>query len=265
MREPTFGKADLVGRITTILAQHANHDYSKTLSGHVRAGHNRVRANRDAPGSRQGLFGRAPWGFEIHGDKYLKTLVPTPLGLKYVPGMFSRVIAGESLATVAAWLNTEGVPTGTKCGRDRDHKAVPGKVPTWSASTVAQIIRNTAYKGQMRDSNGTFVRECEGIVSAAVFSKAGKRLDASPTRRGPQDNANRAMLASLLWCECGSPVYRSRSETRVYYRCAGKVTGTSCFMVRLAKLDAAVNRIMSGNPLPVMAMTLIPARTTTTS
>ena len=38
-------------------------------------------------------------------------MTPTDLGRKYVPQIFTRVIAGESRATVAAWLNSEGVTT----------------------------------------------------------------------------------------------------------------------------------------------------------
>ena len=112
VREPEFGKSDVSGRVITMLAQHANHEYSRALSGHVRAGHDRIRREG-------GLFGRAPFGYEIQGERYRKTLVPTALGLKYVPEIFARVIRGESLATVAAWLNAEGVPCGTRVARDK--------------------------------------------------------------------------------------------------------------------------------------------------
>lgn len=254
VREPMFGKSDIAGRVTTILAQHSNHDLSKTLAGHIKAGHDRIRREG-------GLFGRAPFGYEIQGKKYRKTLVPTPLGLKYVPEIFARVIRGESLATVAAWLNGESVPCGTKVARDKHHKAIPGKLPKWTAATVSKIIRNTVYKGQMRDSSHQMVNRCEAIVSAAVFNRAVERLDNAPTRRGPRNLANRAMLSGVLFCdECGSPMYRSTSEILVYYRCAGKVTGRSCLMVRLAAVDALVDRLMSSNPRPIMAPTLIPGR-----
>jgi DNA invertase Pin-like site-specific DNA recombinase len=247
VREPMFGKSDISGRVVTMLAQDANHSYSKTLSGHVRASHNRIRTNR---ASGKGLLGRAPFGYDREGSKYEKVLVPNARGRKYVPEMYDRIIQGESLATVAKWLNSENVPTGCKVNKSGE--------PTkgWTASTVRQIIRNSVYKGQMRDSNHDFVGPCQAIVSVSAFEQAGKRLDAAP-KRGPQDNANRAMLTSVLFCECGSPMYRSRSETRVYYRCAGKVTGRSCIMIRLAVIDAAVDEIMSANPEPVMKMTLV--------
>jgi DNA invertase Pin-like site-specific DNA recombinase len=257
VREPMFGKSDISGRVVTMLAQDANHSYSRTLSGHVRASHNRIRTNR-ATG--KGLLGRAPFGYEIQGDKYSKILVPTPLGRKYIPEMFDRIICGESLATVAAWLNSENVPTGTTKGRDRNHVAVPGKTPVWTASTVNQIIRNSVYKGQMRDSDHDFVGTCEAIVSVSAFEQAGKRLDAKP-KRGPQNNANRAMLTSVLFCECGSPMYRVKTGAAFpYYRCAGKVTGKSCIMLRMSTVDNAVDAILSSNPEPIMKMTLVEGR-----
>lgn len=254
VREPMFGKSDVSGRVITMLAQHANHEYSRALAGHIRAGHDRIRREG-------GLFGRAPFGYEIQGERYRKTLVPTALGLKYVPEIFARVIRGESLATVAAWLNAENVPCGTSVARDKHHKAIPGKPPTWTAATVSKIIRNTVYKGQMRDSSYKMVNRCEAIVSAAVFNRAVARLDNAPTRRGPRNLADRSMLSAVLFCdECGSPMYRSTSETRVYYRCAGKVTGRSCLMIRLAAVDGAVDQIITSNPRRIMAPKLVPGR-----
>jgi DNA invertase Pin-like site-specific DNA recombinase len=242
VREPLFGKSDISGRVVTMLAQDANHNYSKALSGHVRAAHNIIRTNR---ANGKGLLGRAPFGYEIRGERKLKYLVPTKLGLKIVPQMYDRIIDGYSLADVAKWLNAEGVPTGTTTATG------------WHAKTVQQVIRNSVYKGQLRDSNHDFVGPCEAIVSVPVWKAAGKRLNAKP-KRGPQDNENRAVLASVLFCECGSPMYRVRTgATFPYYRCAGKVTGRSCIMIRMSTVDDAVDAIMSANPQPVMKMTLV--------
>src|SRR5262249_42204854 len=154
-------------------------------------------------------------------------------------------IDGYSLAEVAKWLNASGVPTGTTIATG------------WHAKTVQQVIRNSVYKGQLRDSNHELAGPCEAIVSVQVWEAAGKRLDAKP-KRGPQDSANRAMLTSVLFCECGSPMYRVKTgATHPYYRCAGKATGESCLMIRLAVVDDAVDEIMSANPEPVMKMTLV--------
>jgi DNA invertase Pin-like site-specific DNA recombinase len=253
-REPMFGKSDITGRLVTMLAQHSNHDLSKALAGHVKAGHDRVREEG-------GLFGRAPFGYQIEGERYRKKLVPTPLGRTYVPQIFERVIDAESLASVAAWLNAEKVPCGTRVARDKHHQAVPGKLPTWTAATVSKIIRNPVYKGQMRDSKGNWVNSCPPIVSAAVYNRAVDRLDNVPTRRGPRNIKGLAMLSGAVYCECGSPMYRNTSAaSRLYYRCAGKVTGTSCLMIRLPVVDAAADGIMARSTRPVMKPALVPGK-----
>ncbi len=255
VREPMFGKDDISGRVLTMLAQWGNHEYSKSLSGHIRAGHNRVRANR-ANGT--GLLGRAPFGYEIQGAKYHKVLVPTPLGLKYVPLMFSRIINGDSLATVARWLNDESVPTSCKTNNRR--QATQGK---WTASTVRAVIRNTAYKGQMRDSNHDVVGTCKAMVSASVFRQAAERLDKFP-KRGPENIANKALLISHLFCvKCKSPMYKVTGGATVpYYRCSGKLAEDrkSCVMLRIPVLDDLVNEAMCADDTQIMTLTLVPGR-----
>jgi hypothetical protein len=112
----------------------------------------------------------------------------------------------------------------------------------------------------MRDNDHEFVGPCEAIVSVQKWEAAAKRLDANP-KRGPQDNANRAMLTSVLFCECGSPMYRVKTGAKFpYYRCAAKVTGKSCLMIPLAAVDSAVDEIMSANPEPIMKMTPEPGK-----
>jgi DNA invertase Pin-like site-specific DNA recombinase len=252
VREPMFGKDDISGRVITMLAQWGNNEYSKTLAGHVRAGHDRIRANRP---NGTGLLGRAPFGYEIQGEKFHKVLVPTTLGDRYVPEMFSRIISGESLATVARWLNAEGVPTSCKTNNRR--QATQG---TWTASTVRQIIRNTAYKGQMRDSNHDVVGTCKAMVSAAVFRQAAERLDKFP-KRGPENIANKALLISHLFCAtCKSPMYKVTGGAKhPYYRCSGKLAEDhkSCVMLRMDALDALVNQAMCADDTPIMELTLV--------
>jgi hypothetical protein len=174
--------------------------------------------------------------------------------MHYVKAMFIRIADGWSLRRVAEWLNAEHVPTVCKTNNRRQ----PAK-GEWTASTVSQKIRNTVYKGQVRDSAHNFVRTCDPIVNSTLWRKANDRLDSAPTRRGKQNKANSAMLTSVLFCAgCGSAMYKSTSETRVYYRCAGKTNGRSCCMIRLSVLDDAVNAIMGSLNEPVTELVLIP-------
>jgi DNA invertase Pin-like site-specific DNA recombinase len=243
--------------LDTIINTWMNHKKSAHLSEQVGIAHDRIRTNR---GNGKGLLGRAPFGYEIQGDKYFKYLAPTPLGLKYVPEMFNRIIAGDSLATVAKWLNSENVSTGCTYRKKKTGELTKG----WTASTVRQIIRNTVYKGQMRDSNHDVVGTCDAIVTSAVFRQAGERLDKGP-KRGPENNANKALLTSHVFCvKCRSPMYKvTTSAKEPYYRCSGKLAANAkpCgVMVRMSVLDAIVDENMSCDPNPVMKLTLIPGK-----
>jgi hypothetical protein len=121
----------------------------------------------------------------------------------------------------------------------------------WHRATVGRIIRNTVYIGRRQDADGRTILRCEAIVAADVFRRANDALSAHP-KRGPQDNENRAMLTSCLFClRCGSPMYRVRLRaSNVYYRCNGRIKDGAkrrgCGnMVRLGQLDQIVSARMS--------------------
>jgi DNA invertase Pin-like site-specific DNA recombinase len=143
------------------------------------------------------LVGTPPWGFEVTGRKYDKTMVPTDLGREYIPLIFGCCIAGESLASIAAWLHAEGVPS-------------PNGREFWQVHAVARIIRNPAYMGRRcaqdrQDSNRTYTRvilTCEAIVDAATFKRAKQRADGAaetrPAERRPSLDAGRGPLLPAM-------------------------------------------------------------------
>jgi hypothetical protein len=69
--EPNLGRDDIVGDIVTLLAERDNHEYSKTLSGHIR------RKFRNEVDANNGFRGVAPTGYAIVGEKYRKQLIPS--------------------------------------------------------------------------------------------------------------------------------------------------------------------------------------------
>jgi hypothetical protein len=197
--------------------------------------------------SRGALIGRTPWGYQVGGLKYAKTLVPTDQGRALVPLVFAKVIDGESLATIARWL--EG-----QTGRP------------WWPRTLGTMIRNTVYIGRQADAAGKTILRCEALVDAATFRRAGKALDTRP-KRGPVNPATRAPLSGVLSCpQCAdSPMYRvmtGRGASRTaYYRCTGRgADRRSCGnMVRAGLVDAAVDQLITEwFGTPVMAHTVIP-------
>jgi DNA invertase Pin-like site-specific DNA recombinase len=205
VQEPTLGQMDMGGQVMTFMAGLMNNEKSKHISEQVKQAQDRIRANN-------GLFGQIPWGYEITGPKYAKTIVPTDECREYVPLIFERCIAGDSLRTIATWLDSEGVLTAK--GNHR-----------WNEAVVRGIIRNRTYAGRRLSPEGQTIQTCEKVVDAATFERANQALKTRP-KRGPVAATNRPMLANLGCARCGdSPMYRIRAGTYgqyLYYRCAGR-------------------------------------------
>ena len=155
-----------------------------------------------------------------------------------MPEVYRRVIDGETLPAIAAWLQAE---TGDP----------------WWAKSVATLIRNPAYKGRRceRDPKtkryGKLLHRCEPLVDAATWKRANDNLDARP-KRGKIFAEKRAMLATALFCPVcdDSPMYRIKSgkgNTHLYYRCSGRgPQRKGCgLMVDAELVDAAANRAMA--------------------
>ncbi len=209
------------------------------------------------------LTGRPPFGYEVvPAEGGHKTIAPTVEGREYVPQIFARVIAGDSLATVAEWLNSEGV---RPLGGD-----------SWWPKSLGQMIRNPTYMGHRADAAGRTILRCEAIVDAATFRRAGEALDSRP-KRGPLVTENRAMLAGAIFCPlCAaehraagrepSPMYRINTGrgagAAFYYRCAGRgAQRKGCGnMVRLELVNAAVDQIAARTFawLPVVVTRVVP-------
>ena len=107
---------------------------------------------------RGALTGRASFGYTAVGEKYGKTLEPTDLGRATAPRIFAEVIAGEPLATIALWLDAEGL-------------TAPGG-GTWSAKSVGRLIKNPTYIGRRCNASGETILRCEPLVPADVFRQA---------------------------------------------------------------------------------------------
>jgi site-specific DNA recombinase len=225
--------------IDTIINAWMNWKKSAHLAEQVRAGHDRVRANG-------ALHGRPPWGMTKTGPKYHKQLTPTDLGRIWVPQIFGWVIERVSFRDIILRLQAESI--------EGDHGV-------WHPSTIGEMIRNPVYMGfrcaqdPQTKKYGKILHKCEALVSPEVWRQAQEALDKSPTKRGYTNPETRPMLSGVLKCgnpECDatgapdSPMNRSRSDTRTYYRCTGigairKSCGT---MVRLADVDSAVDWII---------------------
>ncbi len=237
VQEPTLGQLDFGSNVTTYIAGLVNAEKSKHIADQVKLAHDRSRANG-------ALVGRCPFGYTSEGPKYNRRLVPTEVGRTYVPAIFERCIAGQSATSIAEWLAAEGVQPPNR------------GVHTWSARSVAQIIRNPAYIGRRRNGNGVTIHRCEPVIDAVTFKRAGKAFDTRP-KRGPS-TGHTALLTSLLFCrQCEGPMYRLATRDGVFYRCTadpkfGALRKSECRnLVPLAEMDAEVLTWLAASQQPV--------------
>ena len=197
--------------------------------------------------ARKRLVGRPPFGYRVEGIKYDKTLVPTSIGRKYIPQIFERIADGQTLMSVAKWLDSEGIKPNSR------------ESVKWSPQSIAQIIRNWAYLGErracpivddkMQRNLGETLLEYEPVVSEALWLKANQRLDTAPRggKRGPV-NGDKPLLSGVLYCgRCDSPMYKIKPRNyAACYRCHGKMPQPKgCgVMVPIDVLDAIVDDSM---------------------
>jgi len=227
------------GRIALKVQEEIAHAESRDKSDRVVSVHRTIRANGGNPG-------RAPWGYVSAGDKYAKRLEPTEEGRRLVPLIFERIVSGQSLQTVATWLESE-------TGRE------------WWAFRVALLIRNPTYRGYRVNAKGVTVHRCEPLVDAALWTRANRTLAGKTGKRGTAKGES-ALLTSVIFCgpcyERGavSPMYRHPAYPGyTYYRCVG--TGTSrkgCGnLIRLELADSRVVEWLSMMGAPHQAHILI--------
>jgi DNA invertase Pin-like site-specific DNA recombinase len=237
VQEPMLGEMDMGGQVTTFIAGLMNHEKSRHLGEQVAIGHDRVRANN-------AVISNVPWGFDIVGEKYNKKPVPTDVCRKYAPLIFWKCAAGDSLRTIAAWLDSEGV-------RPKYYHLHGNK---WSESGVRWIIKQRIYAGRWvvgdRTISGrticTLPKE-DRVVNPDLWERANKALKARPKRGRDSGPPNRPMLAKLKCIRCGSPMYRiltgnERRGRYFYYRCSGSgAQRKGCGnMVRFERLENMV-------------------------
>lgn len=236
----------MAGRVALNIQTEIAHGESENKSD----GAKRTLANHRATGA---ISTRPPFGYAVEGPKHGKYFVIVETLRAIVETIFGKCIAGDSLVTIAKWLDGEGIPT-----------ARGGK---WSGSALKNIINNRAYMGYITSDDGKTIAECPVIIDAATFKAANAALSIRPNH-GPIIAENRALLSAVLLCPAcdgNSPMYRikagaGRGGQAYYYRCAGRgAQRKGCGnMVRLDLVDSAVDQIMSTTDLPIMMRKYVP-------
>lgn len=178
----------------------------RTYRGRLR----RVEVGRPLPG-------RTPLYGYVWADAAKTRLEPHPVQAAVVRQIYEWAAAGWSLRQIAVELRRRGVPT-----------AHGGQ---WWPSTLANLIRNPAYRGAYaglrHSARGpvALAAVAPALVSGALWEQANRRVDLGrqlAARRNRTPDA--ALLRGLVWCgSCERPLYVVRRRTqqgeRLLYVC----------------------------------------------
>jgi site-specific DNA recombinase len=224
----------------------------------------RVRSAMAAQAAIEGHFlgGRPPYGYQLinvgpHPNpakaaigQQLRQLSPDPVAAPVVQRIFDRYCAGEGLQTIAASLNTDGIPSPSGHDPARNQHRATGR-GKWAKSAIRAILGNPRYTGyevwnkQRKDEILLDVEDValghqtkmrwndtsewvwsndpmhETLVSREKFDLA-QAMFASNKQRGPRKVAEgrRYLLSGLLTCGiCNRRMQGQWNHGRAYYRC----------------------------------------------
>lgn len=143
-----------------------------------------------------------------------------------VAEIFERYVGYESLGSITRWLNESGTPTPWNVTRIRNGK--PPKDAMWKNTSVRKILASPAMLGATVTTDGTPVRDEEGVVfyradalvSRDVWERVQARLAANPVSA----RVNSWTLTQIAFCAaCEDPMYGSTArytgKTYAYYCC----------------------------------------------
>lgn len=219
------------------------------------------RASADS--AREGRpHGKAAFGFvrEYNSERKLEAQVPdtrprqsiaedgsvfhwTAAGI--VDDLYKRFVGGESLLSLARWLNTKGVPTPRLLAALDQGNAKRIKKWTgvrWRGHGVRQLLLQCSFAGvrdhmpnvDRRLTTGTRANRTGGVDAVWDHLVAPGTFDAAYNVMAKRDRLKHAgtaakhLLSRIAVCECGKPVEGGSPSRRVgEYRCINGHTGIS--------------------------------------
>lgn len=139
-----------------------------------------------------------------------------------------RVLAGESLYSIAKHLNEREVPT-------------PGTSAVWRASIMKQMMVRPTYAG-LRSHKGTVTPgDWEPLISAEDHAALLAILE-DPNRKTHRGTEPKYLLSGIARCGiegCGAVVWRLKSHGRSVYTCSNK----RCVSRRIEDVDQLVEAL----------------------
>lgn len=236
--DPMLDLSTPAGRaFASIIATFAQFE-RETIAARVRDAWHKLRESGKYGGG-QVPFGYRPvkldkgWGYE-----------PDPVYGPIVAEIFERYVGYESLGSITRWLNETGVPTPWNVTRIRNGK--PPKDATWKTTSVRKILASPAMLGATVRTDGTPVRDEEGVVlyradalvSHDVWERVQARLAANPVSA----RVNSWTLTKIAFCAaCKDPMYGSTArygdKTYAYYCCVHSLRRDGKCTARRVKAD----------------------------
>jgi site-specific DNA recombinase len=159
--------------------------------------------------------GQVPFGYRPvklgRGWGYEPDLVYGPI----VAEMFDRYSRYESLGSITRWLNESGIPTPWNVTRLRGKK--PAKETLWKVTSVRKILASPASLGATVRTDGTAVRDADGVVvyradklvERDLWERVQARLAANPVAA----KVNSWPLTGVAFCGvCGASMYTTTAR-----------------------------------------------------
>lgn len=238
VREPQWAKTDLLGKIVSAVAEHANAEKSRTIKGHT---WNKIRLVIQA----KAFHGGIPFGWTLQGDKYAKQAVCVKPDA--IADIFSRVANGESRLSVARQYGI-------------------------SMSGLRRILTQPAnytgiFKLEYTDPDGQthywdHVSKSEPPVSADVYHRVQKIIQGKANPGGRPVGSLANWLSGLLYCpRCGAKLYVTKRQTGTALRCGGRQPSRkACEAFKPVPSDvitAQLDQLFAGSSLPVWQYTRV--------
>jgi site-specific DNA recombinase len=187
----------MTARIVGAVARHEiDHARQRMVAAHAQSAKN---------GS---AHGRVPFGYKaVRVGSKVVDRVPDEKQAPVVREIARRVMAGESLYSIAADLTERGIPT-------------PGTSPAWRASIMKQMMVRPTYAG-MRSHHGTVTPgSWEPQISPEDHAVIVSLLN-DPKRKTHRGVAPKYLLSGIAKCGvCGDPLWRLKSNGHSAYACA---------------------------------------------
>lgn len=179
----------------------------------------------------QGCYveGLTPIGFRRENRR----LVVLEAEAEMVRHIFARCIGGASLSEIAA-----------ECRARWSHRS------SWDKATVHDVLRNRHVLGEVRASDGRWIKAHEPIIDAGTFARADRALKerrVGGRRHAWGSRTDAWLLRGLLRCRaCGRRIGAAYSPNADYYACGGRIRrkGCSAPYARVAVTDDVVGALV---------------------